>query len=88
MSLQNYLNIIYKWSLDWRLGASPTKCVNLSINSSTCNPCYSIGNTLLNNVSSVTDLGVIVNQHLNFESHVDQMYVETKQRVTLILRCL
>ena len=76
LSLQDYLNLIYKWSLEWRLGLSPT-----------FNPCYSIGNTLLNNASSVTDLAVIVDQHLTFLVHVDQMCVKANQWAALILRC-
>ena len=86
LSLQNHLNLIYQRSLDWYLGLHPAKCVNLSLNTSTCNRCYSIGNTLQNNVSSSTDLGVIVNKHVNFESHVDKMFVKENQMDALILR--
>ena len=88
LTLQNHLNLIYKWSLDWQLDLSSTKCWNLSLNSSTCNPSYSIGNTLLNNVSSYNKLAVIIDHHLNFDCHVDQMCAKANKRRVLILRCI
>ena len=75
LSLQNYFNLIYKWSLDWQLGQNAPM-----FNRSTCNPEYSIDNTLLNNVSTLTDIEVIVDEYLNFESHVDQICVKARQR--------
>ena len=58
-----------------------TKCVNLSLNCWILYSCYFIGNSLLYNCSLVTDLSVILDQYLNIESHVDQMWVVSKLRI-------
>ena len=73
-SLQNHLNLFCTWSLFWQLGLSRIKYITLSLNSSTCSPCYSVDSTLLNNVSSYNDLGVIEDHPLKFDCSIDQMY--------------
>ena len=67
LSLQNHLSLLYMWSLGWQFDIFPTECVNLSLIVQL--KIHVIQS--LNNGSSVTELGVVVGQYLNFEPHDD-----------------
>ena len=48
---------------------------------------YKLGGTPLSNVNHNTDLGVVMDNQLAFELHINGIVVRAKQRAALILRC-
>ena len=70
--LQNSLNKLHLWCLKWQLQISISKCAVLSIsNSRSPKPRrYSINSHPIPEVTSYSDLGVIVDNQLTFSIHV------------------
>jgi len=85
--LQSSLDSISKWCNDWQLHLSPSKCAVLSISSKSVKYCYKINNTALEHVLNFTDLGVIVDSSLSFETHINSFCTKARQRSDLILKC-
>ena len=71
-SLQEDLNTIEQWALHWQARFNPGKCEHIRITNSK-NPIlstYTIQNTIIQSVPNVTYLGVTINEHLSWSSHI------------------
>ena len=72
--MQAKLDILYKWSCDWQLQISYKKCHVMVVNKVRRQHNFSfnlkIGTSAIATVNEVRDLGVIVDENLNFTSHV------------------
>ena len=73
--LQNDLDKMYEWSVLWNMSFNPTKCKILSITRRTNPICYnySMNGVPLENVGNFKDLGVVIDEKLTFNTHIDQL---------------
>ena len=69
--LQTDVNNLLKWSDTWLLKFHPDKCVSMSIGSKVCNK-YCMGDHILDISHCEKDLGIHIDDQLNFENHVTQ----------------
>jgi len=49
---------------------------------------FSIGNQALQSPGNVTDLGIIIDSSLMFNSHIDSIVAKAHLRASLILKCV
>jgi len=76
--IQSDLNELFKWSETWLLKFHPDKCKVLPVLNKNKQYVenkyimrkYEGGITTLENVDSEKDIGVTIDQHLNFEKHI------------------
>jgi len=88
--LQNDINSMYQWSKTWQMNFNPSKCKVLSITRQH-NPCsfqYEMNGTPLEHVGSFKDLGVIIDQTLSFNSHVDEVILKCNKTCGFIKRSI
>ena len=87
---QASLDLLIKWSRDWQLNISFSKCASLDIytrkNKQDDTEIFLDGH-LLKKCDEFIDLGVKLDHKLNFTSHITQMVSKAKQRMFLIFRC-
>ena len=90
VALQNDLNHFYKWSKTWMLNLNPSKCkaVRMTLKTKPLMKTYSIGNTTLENVDSIRDLGVILDSKLAFSLHIDQTVKKPNRALGVLIRLL
>ena len=69
ISLQNDLNNLYKWSIDWQMQFNVDKCSVIHIGNKNLNNTYKLGNSNLRSSDKERDLGVIVDSGLKFAYH-------------------
>jgi len=70
--LQRDLNILSEWASKWLMCFNPTKCVHLTITRK-ANPlpsCYSIGDSVIQQVNSAKYLGVTITSNLSWSDHI------------------
>ena len=89
VNLQCNLDRLYEWAEKWQLQISYGKCgfINLCNTSSTINCCYNMNANILQQQTSLCDLGVNIDERLNFSSHIDIIRRKAHTRANLILRC-
>ena len=87
--LQCSLDQLLLWSTLWQLPVSIPKCSILSISNSKLvrSRHYLIGNHPLPQVSTCSDLGVIIDTHLSFSHHILSIAKKPSRQSALILRC-
>ena len=86
-TLQNKLNQLFEWSERWQLSISLNKCNIMYIGNTDCKLNMSLNSKTLPLVNEVKDLGVIVDSHLTFHSHIDKIVARAFIRSNLILKC-
>lgn len=89
--LQHTLDKLVSWSADWQLGINFSKCSSMSIQrnrSSQLQPhrVYVIDGHPIPSVSSVSDLGITVEAHLNYSSHISSCISKARRRVGTFFR--
>ena len=89
-SLQHSLDNLTIWAADWQLTINIIKCCILSIrNHSSVNnahPCYFINGVALTCSDSVSDLGILVTNDLNFKTHICSIVTKALYRSSVIFR--
>ena len=87
--LQQGIDKLVDWSNTWQLSLATSKCMHMRIGLNRCTmPAkYCINSQLLESVSGLRDLGVNVDSHLNFVSHINQIAAKAHVRSSQILRC-
>ena len=90
ISLQRDLNILQDWSANWLLNFHPDKCKLLTIGArKTHSQYYLVSKCVkydLECVSSMKDLGVTIDSHLNFEAHIHEKINKANQMMGMIRR--
>ena len=88
--LQNDLNRLHSWSRTWGITLNPTKCfhLRLSLKTKPFPARFAIGGTQLSLVTSMRDLGVIVDSKLNFSEHIDSVVKRGNRALGLLIRSL
>jgi hypothetical protein len=92
--IQSDLNELFKWSETWLLKFHPDKCNVLPVLNKNKQYLenkyimrkYEGGTTTLENVDSEKDIGVTIDQHLNFEKHIQAQINKANQIVALTRR--
>ena len=72
VQLQKDLDQLDKWSKDWLLKFHPQKCKYMKIGKDNNQFEYKLQNQRLQNVAEEKDIGVIIDDQLNFESHMSE----------------
>lgn len=85
--IQSCLDNISQWCNDWQLKISPSKCAVLTIGKKHSDFCYKIDNATIQLVNSFKDLGVTIDNSLDFSEHVNKICATASQRAALILKC-
>ena len=90
-TLQDDLNKLSDWSEKWLLKFHPDKCISLSIGNKTMpNYHYSLktgnNNHKLEWVDDVKDIGVVIDNSLNFDKHINAKINKANQMMGIIRR--
>lgn len=87
-NLQSTLTNLHNWASAWQLKINISKCHVLRIggkcNMSSC--CFSISDHILPSSSSVSDLGVIVDNKLSYSEHINSIVTKCNQRIGMFFR--
>ena len=78
------------WSSAWKLKLNASKCKSFTITlkRSPIISHYGIGGEILERVSTMRDLGVILDQKLTFERHIDSIVTAGNRALGLLIRSL
>ena len=85
--LQRKLTDIHEWSYQWQLGISYSKCNIMYVGRTCCNENLFLNVNMLPVVDRVKDLGVVMDSHLTFTHHIDQIVARAFIRANLINKC-
>ena len=88
ITLQKDLDAVARWAADWRLKLNASKCKSfkITLKRKPIDSSYSINGTTLENVTSVRDLGVTLDQKLTFEEHVNATISKANRALGLLIR--
>ena len=88
ISIEEYLNKLVKWSNDWQLPISYSKCcvINLGTRNLPMSSCLMNAKSIPH-VDKVIDLGVTMDRNLKFSDHVSKICCKSNSRANLILKC-
>ena len=85
-NLQIALNELSEWANSSQLKVQPKKCMVLQIGKKQQYFKYILDNQELKSVDSIRDLGVIMNNKLTFDEHINQIISSATMTANLILR--
>ena len=84
--IQTALDSVSTWCSLWQLSLSPSKCCSISLGTGPPHT-FTILDNPIPNVTSIIDLGITIDQTLNFTSHIDKMVKKAKQASWVTLKC-
>ncbi len=89
-ALQDDLNSLMEWSDTWQLSFNKSKCKQLSFNSKpdTNTIVYTMGDTSLERVTNFNDLGIIVQNDLKWDEHINLKVSKANSLLGLVKRTL
>ena len=95
--LPSKLDELYCWSITWQLSISFKKCAIMYVSgtrnddsssrSGVSRPALCIGSNVIASVSEMKDMGVVVDNRLDFKSHVNNIVARAFVRSNLIHKC-
>jgi hypothetical protein len=90
LSLQESLNGVWKWCKEWGMSLNLDKCYIMNISRSKRKILfnYNLDSIILKNVTSTTDLGLLVTNTLNWDLQIEKMVKKASARLGLVKRCL
>jgi len=89
-TFQNCLKDLEHWSRTWQLNIAYKKCSVLQINRTSRisqHNDYYLNSNVIVGASVVKDLGVFVDERLNFDSHINYIVARASVRANLIHKC-
>ena len=88
LALQRDLDAVARWAADWKLVLNASKCKSfkITLKRNFINSSYKINGITLENVTSIRDLGVILDQKLDFAEHVGSIVSKANRALGLIIR--
>ena len=88
VKLQSDINKLLKWCATWGIDINIKKCVVMSYHNkkSLIKFDYMIGDTVLERVEEVTDLGVCFDKNLSFKTHIEKVIKKASQNVGFLKR--
>jgi Reverse transcriptase (RNA-dependent DNA polymerase)/Endonuclease-reverse transcriptase len=91
IQLQDDLDAIHRWSVDWQLDLSKEKCkvlkVSRFVGRNTVYFPYKLGGLELEYVSEIRDLGIKINSPFSFNSHFREITISANCAANSIHRC-
>ena len=86
--VQDNLNYLYQWSELWGLKLNPSKCkvLTLTLRRSPIHANYTIGGTAIERLTVMRDLGVLIDEKLTFEAHIDSIVSKANRAMGLMFR--
>jgi hypothetical protein len=84
-SLQNDINNLVHWSDKWLLKFNKSKCKHVHLGHTT-NTKYKMGENEINQATEEKDLGVLIDDKLKFQQHINQQTKKANQRLRMIKR--
>ena len=86
--LQEDLSRLCRWSQIWKLNLNATKCKSfrMTLKKSPIRVAYFIGNTALEHVDTIRDLGVILDKKLTFRHHIESSVKKANRSLGLLIR--
>ena len=90
VELQRDVDALSKWAADWRLHLNASKCKSFKITLKR-NPLvfsYKINDSVLEEVTTIRDLGVILDQKLTFSEHINALVAKGNRALGLLIRTL
>jgi hypothetical protein len=88
VNLQASLTVLNLWCVKWGMKFNSSKSVYISFGKNTFNYNYSLNGEPLLKVEEYTDLGLIVNSNLKWDSHVNTMLTKANKRLGFVKRSL
>ena len=87
--IQRDLTTFEIWCSSWQLNVNASKCSVLKIGFQRNDhmPMYQLGENMLDVKSSMKDLGVLVDSHLDFSQHCSAICSRTSRKIGLVYRC-
>ena len=86
-TFQEHLNHIHKWSIDWQLAISLSKCNLFELGPHCLSHPFFLSTTQLPYSDTVKDLGINIGPNLKFCQHITELTAKANQRSHLIHRC-
>ena len=86
--LQDDVCRLFKWSAKWKLKLNPAKCkaFRITLKRSPIMFDYEIDGYVLENVRTIRDLGVVIDEKLTFESHVNDIVLRANRALGVMIR--
>ena len=84
--VQNDINNILSWADEWQMSLAFEKCFCLSIGHNISLPSYHINNLSIKNITTMRDLGVILQSNFKFHKQIDLMVSKATHLCSLIIR--
>ena len=88
--LQNDLDTLCQWSADWKLQLNPIKCkaFTITLKRSPFLTEYKVNGTTLETVTSIQDLGVVLDSKLTFKDHINFTVSKANRALGVMMRSL
>ena len=88
LKLQQDLDAVTRWAADWRLNLNASKCKSfkITLKKNYIQSSYTISGIQLENVSTIRDLGVVLDPKLTFSDHVDFIVSKANKALGLLIR--
>lgn len=87
-SLQNSIDALHSWTVDWNLPLSKEKTKVLHLGGNNPNYPYYVDGSLITSVDEVTDLGFVVTKSLSFDKHCELIANKATAMVFKLFRAL
>jgi len=89
VNLQTTLNNLFDWAAKWQMEIAYNKCCLITYGNKSIDvrSPYRIDSFILPSVSSVSDLGVVMDSSLKFSQHCKKLCAKAGLRAIQILRC-
>ena len=85
--LQNHLDMLYNWSINWKMSFNVRKCKVLSVTrAGNTQPSYTLNGSHLEHVGTFKDLGVIVDTKLSWRPHIDYIVKKANRVCGMVKR--
>ncbi len=85
-SLQDDLKKLEDWSTDWLLKFHPEKCKHMRIGKSDSSSVYKLSGHDLEKISSEKDIGIHIDQNLEFDIHISEKIKKASSMLALLRR--
>lgn len=89
LDLQQSLDLLSTWSVEWQLFINIVKCHSFSIcirGSTILNNSYRINGIDINRLDSVNDLGILLDSNLDFTTHISNIVSKASQRSAIFFK--
>ena len=84
--MQASVDCLHDWCNTWQLKINTSKCGVLHLGANNLNRTYYVNGQSLQNLSSVNDLGIQIDQGLTFKHHIDDVVNKARARCAVFLR--